>query len=232
MAAVFLIAGISGPVLTHMLPDLVRSQTSSNMRIIVGKQTAVDAIKAYLGNVSQLPMLAVILIAMGAIAEERSRGIAELILYRPVSRAAYLLAKATAYSTMTLAAIALGAIAAFYYTALLFSSAPFGPFLLINLGLALTAMDIVALTLLCSTVLRSGIAAGGAAFVLYLLYGTLPKLWGPVADSLPSAITNHAPQLLSGVWGAADVIRPLLGGLVLGAACLVAAYTVLRRQEV
>lgn len=232
-AAVFLISGMSGPLLTYYLPTIIKSSSSSaHIRVIVLKQTAIDAVISYLGSASQLPMLVIILLAMGAIADERARGIAALVLYRPVSRAAYLLSKLTGYGLTVLTALVLGAAAAYYYTALLFPGSKAGPFLLINLGLAAIALDVLALTLLCSAALPNGITAGGASFVLYLLFGNLPRLWDPLAGSLPTAVIAHAEDLWTGAWTASDVTRPLAGGLVLAVVALAAAYAVLSRREV
>jgi ABC-2 type transport system permease protein len=233
VSAVFLINGLSGPLLTYYLPDILRSSTSNqHIQIVVGKQTAMDAITSYVGSATQLPMLAVILVAMGVIADERRGGIASLILYRPISRAAYLLSKATAGGGLVLAGVTLGAAGAFYYTALLFPGARLGPFVLINVGLLLIALDVLALTLLCSALLRSSVAAGGAAFVVYVVYSTAPRFWQPLADSLPTVIPSHATDLVAGTWTAANLTRPVLGGVVVAAAALFGAYWALQRQEV
>jgi ABC-2 type transport system permease protein len=233
VSAVFLIAGLSGPLLTYYLPDILKSSSrSQHIHIVVGKQTALDAIMSYVGSVTQLPMLAVILVAMGVIADERRSGIASLILYRPISRAAYLLSKATAEGGVVLVGLALGAAAAYYYTVLLFSDVGLGPFVLINVGLLLIALDVLALTLLCSALLPSSVAAGGAAFVAYILYGTVPKFWPALNDSLPNVIPAHTSDLLSGSWTAANLTRPVLGGFVFAAAALAGAFWALDRQEI
>jgi ABC-2 type transport system permease protein len=231
-AVVFVLAGTGGVILTYYLPDLVRNQAGSGLTIIVGKQTVVNAVDAYLSNMAQLPMVAAILLAMGAVAEERAHGVGAMVLSRPVSRVAYMLAKLTGYGLVLLGGLALGAIAAFYYIALLFAGARLGPYLAINLGLAVTLLDVLATTLLCSTLLRNGVAAGGLAFVLFIALSTLPALWSPLGDSLPMSITGHAHALLSGAWGPSALPRPLLGGVLLAAACIAAACLALRRQEI
>jgi ABC-2 type transport system permease protein len=230
--AVFLLAGIGGPVVTHLLPELVRNSTSSGVTIIVGKQTAVNAIDAYLGNMNQLPMLAAILLAMGTVAEERSRGVSALVLYRPISRAAYILAKLSANGLVLLGSLMLGALAALYYIVLLFGSVPVGPYLAINLGLAVLLLDVLTITVLCSTLLPSGVAAGGLAFVLYIILSAVLPLLPSLEVWLPTAITGHAHALLSGAWGTGDVLRSSLGGLLLAAACAVAACLALARRDV
>jgi ABC-2 type transport system permease protein len=231
-AVVFVLAGAGSVILTHYLPDLVQNQAGSGVKIIVAKQTVVDAVDAYVKNVLQIPMLAAILLAMGSVAEERAHGVGAMLLSRPVSRVAYLLAKLTGYGLTMLGGLAIGAVVAFYYIVLLFDGASLGPFVLVNLGLAVTLVDLLAITLLCSTVLPSGVAAGGLAFVLYILLSSLPGFWPPLRDSLPGSITDHAQALLTGSWGAGDLVRPLLGGLLLAAACSTAACLALQRQEV
>jgi ABC-2 type transport system permease protein len=197
----------------------------------VGKQTVVDAVDSYLSNMAQLPMLAAILLTMGAVAEERAHGVGAMVLSRPIARGAYLLAKLTAYGLVLLGGLALGAIAAFYYIALLFDGARLGPYLAINLGLGASLLDVEAITLLCSTLLRSGVAAGGLAFVLFIALSNLPALWSPLDESLPGSITGHAHALLAGSWGAGNLVRPLAGGLALATLCIGGAYLALRKQE-
>lgn len=231
-AVVFVLSGTGSVILAHYLPDLVRNQAGSGMTIIVAKQTVVDAVDAYVKNVAQIPMLAAILLAMGAVAEERAHGVGAMILSRPVSRVSYVLAKLTGYGLTMLGGLALGAAISFYYINLLFDGASLGPYLLVNLGLAVSLVDVLAITLLCSTLLRSGVAAGGLAFVFYILLSSLPGFWPPLGESLPGSIAGHAHALLAGSWGAGDLVRALLGGLLLAAACSAAACLALRRQEV
>lgn len=231
-AVVFILAGAGGVILTHYLPDLVKNQDGSGMTIIVAKQTVVDAVDAYVKNVQQIPMLAAILLSMGAVAEERAHGVAAMLLSRPISRGAYLLAKLTGYGLTLLAGLVLGAVISFYYITLLFDGAALGPFLMVNVGLAAMLLDLLAITLLCSTVLRSGVAAGGLAFVLYILFSSLPGFWSPLGDSLPGSIMEHSRALLSGGWGAGDLARPLAGGLALAALCVGGACVALREQDV
>ena len=231
-AVVFILAGAGSVILTHYLPDLVKNQAGSGMTIIVGKQTVVDAVDAYVKNVLQIPMLAAILLAMGAVAEERAHGVGAMLLSRPISRSAYVLAKLTGYGLTLLAGLALGALVTFYYMVLLFDGATLGPFLLINVGLAAMLVDLLAITLLCSTMLRSGVAAGGLAFVLYILLSSLPGCWSPLGDSLPGSITDHAHALLAGSWGAVDLVRPLAGGIALATLCVGGACLALRTQDI
>jgi hypothetical protein len=70
------------------------------------------------------------------------------------------------------------------------------------------------------------------AFVSFIALLTLPALWSPLGDSLPMSITGHAQALLSGTWGAGDLVGPVLGGLLLAVVGAGASCLVLIRREV
>ncbi len=227
-AAVFLLSGLGAVLLTYYLPDLVRSQAGSGVAITVPRQTATNAVVAYAGYLGQLPALALILLAMGAIAEERSRGVAALILSRPVAAGAYVLAKFTAHGLVALVSLSAAALASFGYLALLFHPVPLGSYLLINLGLLVMLLDVVALTLLASAALGSGVAAGGVALVAYIALSALPGFWAPLNNSLPTGVTGRVGQLAAGSWGGSAAVQPLVGGVVLAGVCLLLATLAVR----
>lgn len=227
-AAVFMLSGLGAVVLTYYLPDLVRTQAGSGIAIAMPRQTATDAVVAYAKDLDQLPALALILLSMGGIAEERARGVAALILSRPVSASAYVLAKFTAHGLVVLVGLSEAALASFGYVALLFHPAPLGPYLLINLGLLVMLLDVVALTLLASAALGSGVAAGGVALVAYIALSALPGFWAPLNNSLPTGVTGRTSELAAGSWGGSAAVQPLVGGLVLALVCLLLAAVAVR----
>jgi hypothetical protein len=131
-----------------------------------------------------------------------------------------------------LGGLVMGALAALFYLVLFFGSVPAGPYLAINLGIAQVLLDMLSITLLCSTLLPSGVAAGGMAFVLYILLSVVPTLVPSLGAALPTAITGHAHALLDGTWGVGDLAEPLLGGLLLAVLCAGASCLAMTRREV
>jgi hypothetical protein len=90
------------------------------------------------------------------------------VFSRSTSRAAYVLAKFSMYTLVLLGALSIGAAATLYYTVLLFPQAVVGPFVLANLGVGMLLLDILSITLLCSTIIPAALGAGGAVFGIYL----------------------------------------------------------------
>lgn len=120
------------------------------------------------------------------------------------------------------------ALASFGYVALLFHPVFLGPHLLINLGLLVMVLDVVALTLLASAALGSGVAAGGVALVAYRALSALPGFWAPLNNSLPTGVTGRTSELAAGSWGGSAAVQPLVGSLVLALVCLLLAAVAVR----
>lgn len=229
---VFLILGISGPVLTSLTP-LLLSQSGQGIAITLPPQTATDALNSYVKNMLQLAPLVFILLAMGCVADERSRGTAVTVLTKPVSRSTFVLAKFCAYELTLAFSVLLAAAGAYYYTAQLFSNLPIGGFLLVNLALFILLSGSLAFTVLASVCLRNAIAAGGLAFVGYLALLLLPDVNATITQALPSVLfnANRQAQLLAGTAALADTVKPLLIGAGVAALCVALACVVLRYQE-
>jgi ABC-2 type transport system permease protein len=194
---------------------------------LVPKPTLLDAVAQYVKNIGQFGVLLALLMSMGSMALEKERGTAALMLVKPLSRSAFLLAKFLALACAFLAAVALAALAGYYYTLVLFGPMDVGVWLALNGLMWLQMLVYVALTLLFSTLLRSQAAAAGlglGAILLMSLISGLPTIGSAMPDKLVgwgvSLFTQPAPAWPA-VW--------LSLGLILAA--LLIAWFVFRKQE-
>jgi ABC-2 type transport system permease protein len=229
VAAVLLFFGFLSPLGAKMLPDLMKSLGGSGGIVIeIPPPTAQDALLQHVKNTSQFGVFLAVLLTMGALAREKERGTAAMILSKPASRASFLLAKFLALTLVFALSLALAGLACYYYTIVLFKGTGGAHFLEMNLLLALFIEFYLAVTLLGSTITRSQVLAGGlglgAVFVVAIL-GALPRL----GDYMPTALLGWARGLMVGAgepaWGALAVS---LVGIIL---CLVATLVVFERQE-
>jgi ABC-2 type transport system permease protein len=230
--AVFLILGISGPILASLTPALI-SNLGQGIKITLPPQTATDALDSYLKNMLQLAPLVFILLAMGCIADERSRGTAVTVLTKPVPRSIFVLAKFCAYELTLALSIILAAAGAYYYTSLLFDTLPAGGFLIVNLALFLLMSVSLAFTVLASVFFRNAIAAGGLAFVGYIALLLLPNLNATITQALPSVLfhADRVTQLMAGTATLVDTAKPLLIGAGLAAGFIALACLAFQWQE-
>jgi len=148
----------------------------------------------YIKNITQFGFILAILLGMGAVAGEKEKGEAALILSKPLPRWAFVMSKFVAQAAVYAVAFLLAALGAYYYTVLLFGDFAFGQFLAGNGLLLLWLLVFTAVTLLGSTIARSVGAAAGIALagaVLLLVMGSIPQL----AHFAPSGLVAWASQL-------------------------------------
>jgi ABC-2 type transport system permease protein len=168
---------------------------------------------------------------MDAIAGEKERGTAAMILSKPMSRWAFLLSKFSAQTIVYTLGFVIATLGAYYYTIVLFGPFDFLDFLVISLLLELWLLTYVAITLLGSTIGKTTGAAAGislAGSILILLAGNIPQ----VGVLFPSGLTAWASQIGMGVTDN-EIIN---GGavamtIVLIVMCLIVAMGIFERQE-
>jgi ABC-2 type transport system permease protein len=232
----FLFSGLQGPVVTKLLPELIKNSSSSMQGIVitVPEQTALDAILSYVAQMAVFPSLILILVVMGTLAGERERGTQVFVLTKPVTRSQFILAKYLAFWGIVVGAIILTAAASAYYTLLLFSSSfNFGTFLVLNLGVISYSSYILALVVLCSSLFKTGVAAGGVSFVSFLAIDNLVKFIPGWTKIFPQAIfnTGTSRQVMTGATGPGELAIPVLVGLAMAALLLAIACITYEKRE-
>ena len=230
VCAVFLLFGLTSPMLAKFTPELLKSiEGAEQFADIIPEPTTADAMGQYIKNLTQFGFILVILLGMGAVAGEKDKGTAAMILSKPLTRWSFVLSKYMAQSLVYLLAIVLAAIGAFYYTLFLFEPLAMGPFFFGSLLLWLWLLVLAAMTLLGSSWGRSiGVAAGIALFgcALLLVAGSIPQ----IGAIMPSGLIAWASQL------GLDTDVPANGGavamgVVLIVVLLITAVAVFEQQE-
>ena len=224
LLAVFLITGIISPVLARYTPELLKSipNLPAGLADFIPAPTVADSVVQYLKNTEQFGILLVILLTMGVVAQEKERGTAAILLTKPVSRSAVILAKWLAGMTIVLAGLLVGGLACFAYTVVLFEPLPFGAFWVMNLLLFVYLGVYLTVALMASTLARSqAIAAAGAfgGLIVLIILGSLPRL----SDYMPGQLVTWSSSLVlkgdSTAWPALGVAAGIIV-LALVIACL------------
>ncbi len=245
VVSVLLLFGLSSPLIARYTRDIIRmaAPMGEEMIKLLPPPSAADSVDQYLKNVAQFGVLLALLMTMGTMALEKDRGTAALMLSKPISPAAFVLAKFAALG-LTFGLGILGAAAAGYlYTWILFERPNPAGWAGLNLLVFVFLMVHVAVTLLCSTLTKSQVVAGGAAFGAWLALSLLGALPG-VGDYLPRQLMDWAARMGKGkgVVSLAD-LSPLIDsrsgefwpalaiGLALIIGSLLTACLMFRRQE-
>jgi ABC-2 type transport system permease protein len=234
-AVVFVILGISSPALaryTKELIDLLGAQAAGGIQITLPDPTVADAVGQLIKNLGQFGILMAILLAMGTVASEKERGTAALILTKPASRLAFLLAKFVAIGITLAVATALACTFGWIYTVLLFEGAtpPAAGFAVLAVLLWLELCAFGSLTFLGSSLTSSAAGGAGFGFVALLLTGILGALPG-VGSYVPTALSLPAANMALGAPAGADLFGPLLATALFICVPFALAWLSFRRQE-
>lgn len=229
VAIVFTAFGIGSPFLARYTPELVKALAGNQFQIVIPPPTVRDAADQFLKNLGQAGILTAVLLAMGSVAVEKERGTAALMLSKPASRGAYLLAKMLAITATLAISLALAAVGGYAYTAFLFEAiSPIGWAAMTSL-LLLMLVVYAALTFLGSVLTRSSVAAAGigvGGLLLVAIVGVLPTI-GPYT---PGGLSVPAMALALGK-DPGNVIGPALANLGLVVALVAVSWLAFRRQE-
>jgi ABC-2 type transport system permease protein len=166
---------------------------------------------------------------MGAVAREKEQGTASFVLTKPVSRQAFLAAKALALGVVLTVGVALATVAAYFYTALLFEPISFGDFLGCAALILLSLLVFAAFTFLGSALTQAPLAAvgiGAAAWVILSLLGILPN----VGEYTPAGLVTAAGEVALGK-SPDHLALTVLVNLGLIALALAASWLSFSRQE-
>ncbi len=229
LGVVLVIFGLLSPLIAKYTPEIIKLIPNGEaIAQLIPTPTVIDAVTQYIKNIGQFGVILALLLTMGAVAQEKDKGTAAMMLVKPLPRATFLVAKFTSLALMFAVTIAIAGAACYYYTWLLFGALDLPNWLALN-GLMLVYMLVyVALTLFCSVVTQSQAAAGGLALSLLFILGLIGAIPG-LNETMPGQLLAWGAGLMA---GKADAFWPSLwvsAGIIIVA--LIGAKLIFEKQE-
>jgi ABC-2 type transport system permease protein len=229
VTVVFGLIGLGSPLLARFTPELLKAVAGDQIPFELPTPTAADAVAQLAKNLDQFGALVAILLAMGAVATEKERGTAALILAKPVGRGGFLVAKMAAIGVTLGVATAVAVAGAWFYTLVLFEPLPVAGVAAAAFLQWLLLLAWASITFLGSTLSRSSLAAAGLGIVALIVIGILSAL-PPIAPWLPTGLGGPAAALALGVPGPA-LGPPIIGTVTLLVGTGLLGWLSFRRQE-
>lgn len=231
LPGMLLFFALTGPFMAKFTPQIVGAvggdQLAGLMKALP-TPTYLDSYAQWAKNLTQIALFAIIIIYGGLVSGERKSGTAILVLTKPVSRAAFVIAKAAVHATFIALTLALGTLLTWGVTAAVFGEAPGGALWSSSLAwLALGVFFIGVMTLL-STLLGSQAGAAGIGLGVFALM-SLAGLWEPLARYSPAALAGQSMALALGKESA--ILWPVITSLMLATVLVAAAAQVFRTKE-
>lgn len=222
---VFVFFGIIGPLSARYVGEIVE-QFGGGIEVTFPEPTPADGITQYSGNVAQLGLLVLIMIAAGALTIESRYEMAVFLRTRVRSPSRLLLPRYTVVAGAGVGAFIAGTLLAWYETAILIG-APEVPAMLLGMAFfSIYLLFAIALVAFAGSALKNVLPTVIVTLVVLLLMpivGLLPKL----GDWLPSHLVGSLDGLVRGAT-AGDFAG---SAIVASAATLALLYGTMRMLE-
>ena len=231
LPGIVLFFALSGPPLAAVTPQLIETLVpaeGSGVVIQVPDPTYVDAYLQWTGNLSEIVLIALIIIMGGMISSERKQGTAILVLTKPLSRTAFVLAKFVSNVKLLSGSVIAGAVLTWALTHAVFGKAPAGDLAAATGVWLLLGILFIAVMELLSALLDSQAGAAGLGFVVYIAL-SIGTLWGPAVRYSPAGLVGAPTKIVTGE--AVELLWPIWTTLALTALCVGAAIAVFRQRE-
>jgi len=231
LPGILLFFALTGPATAKYTPEILKSVgglPAAALEKLIPTPTYLDAYAQWAKNLSQIGLFALIIIYGGLVSSERKSGTAILVLTKPVSRSAFVWAKALVHGAFVVLTVVAGTALTWGLTLLVFGTAPPGPLVTSAFSWMAFGLLFLALATLLSVLLPSQAGAAGVGIGVYALLAIagLSKtlvLYTPVGlASAPAVLAAGQPFPL--MW-------PLVSSLALSVALVAAAAWAFRRQE-
>ncbi|MDI6844254.1 MAG: ABC transporter permease [Anaerosomatales bacterium] len=231
LPSIVLVFALSGPLLAKVMPDILRSMSSDQLGgavIQLPEPTWKDAYAQWVKNLTQIVTFALLIMLGGVVASEVRSGTAVMVLAKPVSRPAFVLAKAAASAVLVTATAAVGAATTWAVTLAVFGEAPARELVEPTAVWIAWAMLLVAVMTLASALLSSpsGAAGLGIGFYAVLSIASLSR-W--VVEHTPAGLIGAPAALLAGE--RPPLAWPLATAALLAAAALALAAARFSHRE-
>jgi ABC-2 type transport system permease protein len=189
---------LSGPLMAKWTPQILTaalgSQAGAILRLL-STPTYLDAYGQWTKNLTQIMLIAIIIIYAGLVSSERKSGTATLVVTKPVSRQAFVVAKALVHGVFLSVVVLAGTALTWAVTKVAFVDAPPAALLSGTLTWLVLALFFLALMTLLSVLFDSQAGAAGIGIGAFAVL-SIAGLWQPVALNSPAGLIS-APSLLT-----------------------------------
>jgi len=229
LPGILLFFALTGPVLAKLTPQLLGAVGGDQLKgLVLPTPTYHDAYGQWIKNLSQLALLVLLIVYGSIVSSERKSGTAVLVLTKPVSRTAFIMAKAVVHSAFLAVLVIAGTLITWGLTAAIFGQAPGSALWSASLVWLVYGVLFIALMTLLSVLIGSSAGAAGVGIGAYALV-SIAAIWKPLGTYSPAALATLPSSLVAGKDVA--VLWPVLTSLLLAAVLFALAARAFRRSE-
>lgn len=229
LPAMVLFFAVTGPFLARFTPEILGAVAGPQVGgLKLPAPTYGDSYAQWVKNLGQIILFALIIIYGSIVSGENRSGTAVLVLTKPVSRTAFVVAKFAVQSAFVAVLVIIGTAVTWAITAAIFGDAPAGPLWSAAGTWLVFGVLVIALMTMLSVLMDSAPGAAGIGLGAYALI-SIATIWKPLASYSPAGLVTQPGLLAAGHGG--PIAWPLVTALLLMAALLAIAAAAFRRRD-
>lgn len=229
LPGIVLFFAVTGPVIARFTPQLLQAVAPDTGLVIqIPAPTFLDAYLQWTKNLVQIVTFAMIIIFAGAVSGERRSGTAVLVLTKPLSRTAFIVAKYLSQGALLVGTVTGGAAATWISTWAVFGQAPVGPLAQATGVWLVWALVILGIMIFLSALVGSQAGAAGLGLGAFVLL-SIATIWPPAARYSPAGLLGAPSDIALGRAG--PLLWPVVTALALAGCALAAAVAAFSRKE-
>ena len=231
LLSVFGLCGLMSAPLAKFMPEIFASLAIDGIVIEIPTPTFVDAYSQFFKNVSQMALIALVLVFGGGLSQELSKGTLTNMLSKGLSRNSVIMAKYLSALALFTASYFLALTVHVLYTLYFFGSHSIGSVVFSSLCLWLFGAFLLSLIQLFGALTKGSYAPlllTAAAFGLLSLLGMLPhsNLYNPIA------LSSVNTALVAGILPASEILLCFFLTIGYTAAVLIASLLIFQKKQV
>jgi ABC-2 type transport system permease protein len=229
LPGIVLFFAVTGPVIARFTPQLLQAVAPDTGLVIqIPDPTFLDAYLQWTKNLVQIVTFAIIIIFAGAVSAERRSGTAVLVLTKPLSRSAFVVAKYLAQGALLIGTVAVGTAITWALTYAVFGEAPLLPLAQATGMWLVWGLMILGIMVFLSSLVGSQAGAAGLGLGAFVLL-SIASIWAPAVRYSPAGLLGAPTDILVGRAG--YLLWPVVTGFVLTGVSLAKAVWAFSRKE-
>jgi ABC-2 type transport system permease protein len=230
LLTVFIIFGITNPLIAKLTPDLLANFMPEGMTVTIPEPTALDSWAQFFKNTQQMGLIVLLLVFSGVLANEISKGTLINLLTKGLSRQAVIAAKYGAMLLVWSVSVGISALLTWIYTVYLFPGDPVSHLIFAVFCMWLFGAFLLAVLLAASALAKGnygGLLLTGCIVVVLFSLNIIPG----AAKYNPIALAARNMELAAGA-AEPSALYPAAGITVLAVLALLGlALAVFRKKE-
>ncbi|NLZ45588.1 MAG: ABC transporter permease subunit [Clostridiales bacterium] len=230
LLVLFIMFGVSNPVMAKLLPKMLGSMDMQGMTIVIPEPSALDSWTQFYKNMSQMQIIILVIVFSGTIATELSKGTLVNILTKGVSRTSVVLAKFTSISLVWTACYWLCFGITTVLTGILLPSGGLTSLVFSAFGLWIFGIMIISVLILfnCLTgnIFASLLGTGGFAVTLSLL-----SMIAKIKDYIPTILSTANLQIIQGELKPMEFVPATVIACGVTIVSIISAISIFRKKQ-